>query len=104
MEGDRIKVLDRGANDRPGRNPPPLTAVLSENGEVAAIPKTPGHSIRVVQLTSRGQRWVARCECGYVSASRTTDAVALGAAVHHLRKVAKALRENGSPTQVRRLA
>jgi hypothetical protein len=65
-----------------------------QNGGVAVVPKIPGHSIRVGPSTS-GRRWLARCQCGYVSATRTSEALALGAAIHHLQKTARQLRVDG---------
>lgn len=41
-----------------------------------------GHFWQVEQ-TESGARWVASCECGYISATRTTERLALGAAFHH---------------------
>lgn len=62
------------------------------------VPKLPGHSIRVGPNKS-GERYLATCECSYVSAGRTSEALALGAAIHHLRKVAAQLRADGVSTR-----
>lgn len=62
------------------------------------VPKLPGHSIRV-GLNKPGERYLAVCECGYRSATKISEAVALGSAVHHLRKVAAQLRADGVSTR-----
>ena len=43
----------------------------------------PGHRAWI-ERTESGRRFVAKCECGYVSATRAIERTALSAAVHHV--------------------
>lgn len=52
-----------------------------------------GHKLDV---EPRGQRWRAVCSCGYESTGRTSQALALAAAVHHAGGVAGEATRNGA--------
>jgi hypothetical protein len=97
--------------NRPRERPAPFTAGLGQNGDVAVVPKIPGHSIRVFP-TESGRRWEVLCECGFGGRhpnnpdtplrTYATDAVALAVAIRHLRKLMRApeeaARRNGLST------
>jgi hypothetical protein len=51
----------------------------------------------LVDRTETGRRFIARCSCGYVSATRTMERLALSAGVHHIAKTAGEARRNGLP-------
>lgn len=42
-----------------------------------------------------GGRWFMTCSCGYKSATRTSELLALEAGVHHVRKAVKEAARNG---------
>ncbi len=74
---------------------------MREDGDVAQVGnlRSPGHGFKIEQKPNG--KWIATCECGYVCAVRMTEALALGAAVIHLRKVKAQLRADGVSTTVR---
>ena len=60
-----------------------------------------------VHRTESGRRWVVECSCSYKSATRSTEAEALAAAIYHKRApqraaaaAARAARVNGGVTHL----
>jgi hypothetical protein len=51
-----------------------------------------GHEVRTAK---HGGRWIAHCSCGYTSATRTSEDIAAGAALHHVMKIVGEYRRNG---------
>jgi len=43
-----------------------------------------GHGECAVEQTVSGHRWFGWCRCGYVSTTKTSEALAIGAVVHHV--------------------
>ena len=43
-----------------------------------------GHGECAVEETVSGRRWFGWCRCGYVSTTKTSEALAVGAVVHHV--------------------
>src|SRR5664279_444535 len=43
-----------------------------------------GHGECAVEATVSGHRWFGWCRCGYVSTTKTSEALAVGAVVHHV--------------------
>ena len=79
---------------------PPFTARPALNGSTlngvhtVTLGALPAHVV-YVEPTESGARWSAKCTCGYRSTTRINDALALEAAVHHLRVTEQELRRNG---------
>ncbi len=63
--------------------------------ELADLGHLVGHSGTEVTQTSSGARWSVGCSCGYRSTTRRTQADALGAIVHHLKKEVAAYAATG---------
>lgn len=65
--------------------------------ELADLGHLIGHSGTEIVQTSSGARWSVGCSCGYTSTTRRTQADALGAIVHHLRKELRTYAATGRP-------
>lgn len=65
--------------------------------ELADLGHLLGHSGTDIVQTSSGARWSVGCSCGYVAATRRTQADALDAIVRHLLKVIAAHGASGRP-------
>lgn len=65
--------------------------------ELADLGHLVGHSGTEIVQTSSGARWSVGCSCGYQSTTRRTQADALEAIVHHLRKAVTAYAATGRP-------
>ena len=62
--------------------------------EYAAALELIGH-YRGAVIHQANDRWRAECECGYVSATRTSAALAVEAVEHHRRKMLSESNRNG---------
>ncbi len=65
--------------------------------EVADLGHLLGHSGTEITQTASGARWTVGCSCGYLAATRRTQADALDAIVRHLLKTIAAHGASGRP-------
>ncbi len=57
-----------------------------------------GHALNIEHYFTRsGAKFEAMCSCGYKSAPRRSEGLALGAAIHHIGQAAATTRSNGAP-------
>ena len=56
-----------------------------------------GHGACAVEETVSGHRWFGWCRCGYVSTTKTSEALAVGAVVHHVQAEIRQWQTTGRP-------